>query len=226
MNNKFLKIKSLQNKLNISENTNKGSLLNIIIIRQLNININNLLQNHNNIIISLITNKKEIIPKYINEYITDNYEQTLNQIINNNNSKYIMILFDNYIFDNNILDKLNNEISNLNSDLLLLVNDKHNNKFNINIKFVHKLNEPFILIFSNNIKLEYKYSISEIGLILYNNELMNNHDNFECSTNIKFNLIEEKNQLNEMFKLFNIFMNQMEEITFNQNIIYDSIDLL
>lgn len=226
MNNKFLKLKTLQNKINNIDNQIKESLLNIIIIKKSNVNISNFFSNHQNINISIITDKKENIPSHYNEHITDNYEKTLNIILNNNKSKYIMIIFDNYIFQSNFVNLIYNEIINLNSDLLLLFNDKQNNNFNINIKFLHKINEQFICIFNNNIKKDYKYSISEIGLILYYNELINNYENFQCSTNIKFDIIEERNQINEMFKLFNIFMNQIEEIIFNQNIIYNSIDLL
>lgn len=225
-NNKFLRLKSIQNRNNYAnENEIKETLLNIIVLKKSNININNQFPNNNNLTISVISNKKDNIPKYYNEYISNNYEHSINMILNNNKSKYLMIITDNYSLESNFIDNIYNEINKLNSDILLLFNDKQNNNFNINIKFLHKINEPFLCIFNNNIKKEFKYNASDIGLFLYINELLYNYDSIESSTNIKFHLIDN-NELNETLKLFNIYMNQIEEITFNRNIFYESIDLL
>lgn len=225
-NNKYLKLKTIQNKnsCHFIENEIRDTLINIIILKKSNINISNLFPYNINLTVSVVSNKKEDIPKYYNEYITDNYENTINTILNNNLSKYLMIITDNYSFENNFIELLYHELNKINSNILLLFNDNQINKFNINIKFLYKINEPFLCIFNNNIKKKFNYNSSEIGIFLYINELLYEYELIESSTSIKFTL--NNNQLNETIKLFDIYINQIEEITFNKNIFYEFVDLL
>ena len=234
-NNKYLKLKTIQNKnschfienknsCHFIENEIRDTLINIIILKKSNINISNLFPYNINLTVSVVSNKKEDIPKYYNEYITDNYENTINTILNNNLSKYLMIITDNYSFENNFIELLYHELNKINSNILLLFNDNQINKFNINIKFLYKINEPFLCIFNNNIKKKFNYNSSEIGIFLYINELLYEYELIESSTSIKFTL--NNNQLNETIKLFDIYINQIEEITFNKNIFYECVDLL
>lgn len=225
-NNKYLKLKTIQNKnsCHLIENEIRDTLINIIILKKSNINISNLFPYNINLTVSVVSNKKEDIPKYYNEYITDNYENTINTILNNNLSKYLMIITDNYSFENNFIELLYHELNKINSNILLLFNDNQINKFNINIKFLYKINEPFLCIFNNNIKKKFNYNSSEIGIFLYINELLYEYELIESSTSIKFTL--NNNQLNETIKLFDIYINQIEEITFNKNIFYEFVDLL
>jgi len=197
---------------------NTEQLLNIIIIRNTNNPIDEIFTeiNNLNITISLITNMVETIDHYnIKKYNYINIEDTLNYVIENNTSKYYMIIYDNYKFNKNFMSDITKELDNIyNTNCLILLNDnkQKNNSieyFYININDIINIDE-YICIFSNNIKKKYEYSVSDIGLFLYTNQLLNKYNKILTTTYYDFEILKKNNLLNEMKTLFNIYTKNIE----------------
>lgn len=193
-------------------------LLNIIIIRKTNVSIEEIFPEFNNlsITLSLITNIDERIDHYnIKKYNYTNIEDTLNNVIENNKSKYYMIIYDNYKFNNNFTIDIIKELNNIyNTNCLLLINDnKQTNNlieyFYIDINEIINIEES-IYIFSNNIKKKYEYSVSDIGLFLYTNQLLKKYNKILATTYYNFEILKKDNLLNEMKILFNIYTKNIE----------------
>ena len=197
LNNNIIKNNNIKN--NIKNNTN--FLLTIFIIKN---NNNELFKNYDKRLNIIIINND------INKYIFDN------------KSCYYTIIFDNYIFKDNFFINLLNYLENLiNVNTLVLINDylKDNNdeNFYITPELFKRNYNNHICIFNSNIKKKFNYSITDIGLFLYNYSIINNYTQILSTTNHKFNIINENKQyINDILLLFDIYIydinNNLNEI--------------
>jgi hypothetical protein len=187
---------------------------------------NNIKNNNTNFLLTIF-----IIKNDSNELLLKNYDKRLNIIIINNDinkyisdnkSRYYTIIFDNYIFKDNFFINLLNYLENLiNVNILVLINDylKDNNdeNFYITPELFKRNYNNHISIFNSNIKKKFNYSITDIGLFLYNYSIINNYTQILATTNHKFNFINENKQyIKDILLLFDIYIydinNNLNEI--------------
>ena len=232
-NNEILVKKHFLEKLN--EKSCNKQLLNIIIIKTSNTSIDTIFSNFDNINIqfSLITNKKDDVEHYnVKNFIYNNINDQLNilnRIIKENVSEYFMIIYDYYIFENNFISKIIKDLNKLiNTNSLLLVQNTlktdtdTNTKteyFRIKTDFFKKITEPYICIINNDIKQEYDYSISEIGIVLYINQVINKYNSILVSNDYSFkNNNDDNNKLviKDMILLFDLYISNIENDIINE----------
>jgi hypothetical protein len=203
-------------------------ILNIIIVKKTKSPIETIILDFNNmkVTISVISEEKETIEHYnVIKYIANNgLTQKLNEVIINNTSKYYMIIFDNYSFEYNFVNKICKELDNLLTiESLLLVSDvnleatsdlKMIEYFKINTNYLRTLSEPYICILNNSLKSEYIYSITDIGLILYINQQLKKYQNTLTSIDYKFKITESehnKQLLRDTLNLFDMYISNIED---------------
>ena len=203
-------------------------LLNIIIIKKTNLPIETVILDFNNmkVTLSIISENRENIEHYnVRKYIIDSSIQNkLNEVIKNNTSKYYMILFDNYNFEYNFVNKICRELDDLiDIESLLLVSDYNSDinmdtntieYFRINTNYLRTLTESYVCILNNSIKSDYGYSITDIGLALYTNQQLKKYNNTLTSVDFKFKVLETENNkllLKDTFALFDIYISNIED---------------
>ncbi len=214
----------------LKEKKNIEQIINIIIIKQNKINLDTIIPIISNptITISLISDFNESIEHpNIKKYKTNNnHLQILNKVINSNTSKYYCIINDNFRLDKNFINKLLKELTIINTKILLLILDdliqNYDSKrlgdyFNIQNKYLKSIIEPYISIFNNEIKTEYRYSINNIGQILYTNELAQKCEYLLALTTIEFNINSNINSnIKDMLNMFDLYIeNQNDNIINN-----------
>jgi hypothetical protein len=203
-------------------------LLNIIIIKRTKLPIDTVILDINNmkVTISVISEDKDNTEHYnVKKYLVDNNLQNkLNEVIKNNTSKYYMIIFDNYNFEYNFMNKICRELENLlDVSSLLLVSEYNleNNMesstieyFKINTNYLRTLSEPYVCILNNDLKSNFDYSVTEIGLTLYINQQLKKYINTLTSVDYKFKLSESDNNkllLRDTLTLFDIYISNIED---------------
>ena len=233
----------LNNDYSISNMIKKNEhkqLLHIIIIKINNNPIASLFNNIDDYRLNIT-----IISKYIDNishynikkvYIDDkkNYVDILNNILTNNNSKYYMILYNNYHFENNFLTKILNYLNNTDLNMLILyqeqISDKESSSifkgsddyFNVTFDFFKKNYNNHLCIINNNIKRLYSYSITEVGMYLYIYDIIiNNNNNIIGTINYKYDITNNNIEyIKDILLLFNKFFSNIE----NNLLKYKEID--
>jgi hypothetical protein len=212
----------------ITEKTHVEQLLNVIIIKTENKPLKTIFTDFNNLEVnfSIITSSKEEIEHYnITQYCCEKNSQLemLNNIIQSNVHKYFMIIYDHYIFEYDFITKLIKDINNMaNINAFLLIENSSNSIselqkktdfFRIKTDFITKIEEPFICIISNEIKKTYDYSLSEIGIILYVNQVINKYNSILATTDYLFkNNIDSNSKmlLRDFVILFDLYLSHIE----------------
>ena len=205
----------------LERKTNTKQLLNIIIIRKTTLPFESFISEFDNfnVTISLLSTQQEQIEHYnINKYniSNENFIETINDIIFNDLSEYYCIMFDDYYFEHNFINKLCKELDELyDINSLLLLNDKENinitdkiEYFILNTQYLRTHIDSYICIFNKKIKKKYTYSMTNIGLILYINEIINK-DTILTTTDFKFKSVDtfsDKSILNYKLYIFNIYI--------------------
>jgi hypothetical protein len=211
-------------------------ILNIIIIKTSNKPLDNIFFdiNNYNIQISIISDKREDIEHYNIKNYTCKYDDQLNIlniILKNNKTKYFMIIYDHYIFEKNFITKILKDLNNLlDLNALLIVqnsidvdieqdNQIKTDYFRIKTDFLRKITEPYICILNNEIKQDFDYSMSEIGIILYINQLLNKYNSILATTDYSFkniNNINNKLIIKDIVLLFDLYMSNIENNIIDQ----------
>ena len=229
-------------------------ILNIIIIKKTRLPLDTVILDFNNmkVTLSIISEENELIEHYnVKKYIANNdITSKLNEVIRNNTSKYYMIIFDNYNFEYNFVNKICSELDDLFSiDSLLLVSESESDLglglgldlgtgsekgpstlsgsgtvintesttieyFKINTNYLRTLSEPYVCLLNNTLKTKYDYSITDIGLTLYINQLLKKFTNTLTSVDFKFKITEsEQNKLllRDTLSLFDIYISNIED---------------
>lgn len=221
-------LESLQKKINHEQ------ILHIILIKNTNFPLESFISDFNNlsIQISLVTSAKDDTTHYnVIKYICqpDTHTEVVNKIIMNNKSNFFMIIHDNYCFEYNFVNRILKDLFELfNTNGLLLINDKLNNTksqktnfFKQNPKTIIKFDNSdnydnsHIFIINNNIKQQFNYSTSDVGILLYYYQILKNKESYLCTTDYKFKLVNDKNTniFKDIANLVNIYLSNIENTT-------------
>jgi hypothetical protein len=222
---------------NIEQKKLNKQILNIIIIKTSHKSLESIFTDFANLEVtfSIITENKEDIEHYnIINYICKPHEQliTLNNILKNNKSQYFMIIYDYYNFEYNFINRIIKDLNSLNhiNCLLLVQNTTENiveyqnstDFFRIKTDFLRKITEPYICIFNNEINSQFTYSISEVGIILYINQILNKYNSILATIDYIFhNNNESSNKLiiKDIITLFDLYISNIENDVINNYMI-------
>jgi hypothetical protein len=229
--NEILVKKNFIDKKN--EKTYVEPLLNVIIIKTQNKPFNTIFTDFSDLCVdfSIITSSKEDIEHYnITQYCCEknNQLEMLNNVIKSNVHKYFMIIYDYYTFEYDFITKIIKDINNLlNTNALLLIENNSNtingihkktDFFRIKTDFITKMEELFICVISDEIKKTYDYSLSEIGIILYINQIISKYNSVLATTDYLFkNNIDNNNKmlLKDFVILFDLYLSNIENDILN-----------
>lgn len=239
-NNEILVKKNYLEKIN--EKLYIEQLLNIIIIRTSNKPLDLIFNEFDNINIqfSLLTEVRDDFEHYnIKNYICNKNNQlsVLNDIVKINNAKYFMIIYDYNIFEYNFISKIIRDLNNLiNLSALLLIQNslsidteisKKTDFFRIKTDFLRKITDPYICVINNEIKQEFDYSMSEIGIILYINQVTNKYNSILATTDYLFKNNNDTNNkliIKDITLLFDLYVSNIENDVINEYILNSQIE--
>ena len=160
----------------------------------------------------------------------------LNNILKENTAKYFMIIYDYHIFEYNFVAKIIKDLNNLiNLNALLLIENSSNTDhqdinqiqnqqsqkteyFRIKTDFLRKITDSYICIINNDIKQEFDYSMSEMGIILYINQVINKYNSVLSTTDYLFknnNDANNKLTIKDMVMLFDLYISNIENDVIN-----------
>ena len=238
-NNEILVKKNFLEKLN--QKMCNAQLLNIIIIKTTNKSLDTIFSEFNNINVqfSVISEKRDDVEHYnIKNYNCTKHNQlnVLNNILKENTAKYFMIIYDYHIFEYNFVAKIIKDLNNLiNLNALLLIENSSNTDhqdinqiqnqqsqkteyFRIKTDFLRKITDSYICIINNDIKQEFDYSMSEMGIILYINQVINKYNSVLSTTDYLFknnNDANNKLTIKDMVMLFDLYISNIENDVIN-----------
>lgn len=233
---------------NMNAKFKTDQILNIILIKTTNYPIESIFSDYqnNSVTISIISDTNVNITHHnIKKYIANKNNQTnlLNTIIQNNTSTFYMIAYDYYYFEHQFINKLIKKLSDAkNVETILLIKDltKHDDDitenqefFLIKSKFIRKIDDMFLCVINNDNKCNFTYSLSEVGVFLYSNQILRKYENVLATTDFIFKIInkfESKQLINDCYVLFDMYLSNIENdiideytIMFDQQRIVESI---
>lgn len=226
----------------INEKLFVEQLLNIIIIKTSNRPLDTIFREFDNINIqfSLLTEARDDFEHYnVKNYLCNKNNQLsiLNNILKINTAKYFMIVYDYNVFEYNFISKITKDLNNLiNLNALLLVQNslsidteisKKTDFFRIKTDFLRKITDPYICVINNEIKQDFDYSMSEIGIILYINQITNKYNSILATTDYLFKNNNDTNNkliIKDITLLFDLYVSNIENDIINEYILNSQND--